>query len=336
MNNPVKIKFCDYWDGFDPKADALYRLISQHRNVVLSDDDPDYVIYSVFGFEFLKHDCVRIFYTGENVRPDFNLCDYAIGFDDFTFGDRNFRWPNFMEYEDQISELATRAPLSAEAARGRAKFCNFLYSNSRADPIRDRFFHALNAVKHVDSAGRHLNNMPKAVGDRYAQDWTTSKIPFMAQYKFSIAFENTASPGYTTEKLMHALLARTVPIYWGSDTASLDFNPAAFIQCRDEQDFDDVIRRVQTLDADEDAYLEVLNQPAFTNGALEKMSTRRLAAFLQNIFDQPLETARRRPRYGSTQVYEKNMRRLLDGPSGAKGVARSVRDLFRGARSRFS
>lgn len=134
---------------------------------------------------------------------------------------------------------------------------------------------------------------------------------------------------------MHALLARTVPIYWGSDTVGLDFNPAAFIQCRDEKDFDDVIRRVQTLDQNDEAFLAMLNQPAFAEGALEKMSTRRLAAFLQNIFDQPLETARRRPRYGSTRVYEKNMRRLLEAPGSVKGAARSVRDLFRSARSRF-
>lgn len=38
----------------------------------------------------------------------------------------------------------------------------------------------------------------------------------MRRYKFTIAFENQSYPGYVTEKIADALMAGTVPIYWGA------------------------------------------------------------------------------------------------------------------------
>ena len=35
-------------------------------------------------------------------------------------------------------------------------------------------------------------------------------------YKFYLAFENSQSPGYVTEKLWQALKMGSVPIYWGA------------------------------------------------------------------------------------------------------------------------
>lgn len=35
-----------------------------------------------------KYDCIKIFFTGEEQSPDFNIADYAVGYDDIRFGDR--------------------------------------------------------------------------------------------------------------------------------------------------------------------------------------------------------------------------------------------------------
>src|SRR5690606_34891130 len=94
-------------------------------------------------------------------------------------------------------------------------FCNFIYSNSKANPARDRFFHQLNTYKEVTAPGTHLNNSNLFVGERFAADWMFSKLKFQSQCKFTIAFENTSSPGYTTEKILHAFISNTIPIYWG-------------------------------------------------------------------------------------------------------------------------
>lgn len=57
-------------------------------------ENPDYVFYSVFSNEYLLYpNAVRVFFTGENIAPDFQMCDYAIGFERLLFGDRYIRFP---------------------------------------------------------------------------------------------------------------------------------------------------------------------------------------------------------------------------------------------------
>ncbi len=58
-------------------------------------NEVEYLFFSVFSQNYLDFDCIRIFYTGENIFPDFNLCDYAIGFgfEKLTIGDRYFADP---------------------------------------------------------------------------------------------------------------------------------------------------------------------------------------------------------------------------------------------------
>ena len=36
---------------------------------------------------------VKIFYTQENLCPDFNFADYGIGFEELTYGDRYLQFP---------------------------------------------------------------------------------------------------------------------------------------------------------------------------------------------------------------------------------------------------
>ncbi|RVY51975.1 fucosyltransferase, partial [Helicobacter pylori] len=40
----------------------------------------------------------RVFYTGENEVPNFNLFDYAIGFDELDFNNRYLRMPLYYAY----------------------------------------------------------------------------------------------------------------------------------------------------------------------------------------------------------------------------------------------
>lgn len=68
-------------------------------------------------------------------------------------------------------------------------------------------FEALKKYKKVNSGGRYLNNIGRAVVD---------KIQFESRHKFSICFENSSYPGYTTEKIIEAFAAKTIPIYWGN------------------------------------------------------------------------------------------------------------------------
>ena len=37
-----------------------------HFNIIVDANQPDFLIYSCFGFKFLTYNCLKIFYTGEN------------------------------------------------------------------------------------------------------------------------------------------------------------------------------------------------------------------------------------------------------------------------------
>ncbi|MDD2539593.1 MAG: glycosyltransferase family 10 [Desulfuromonadaceae bacterium] len=303
----IKLFFSDFSRDFVIENDHFYSLLSKRYNILIDSTSPDYLIYSCYGFDHLKYDCVKIFYTAENLRPDFNLCDYAIGFDYLEFGDRYIRFPNYARYGDQFEQLENIRKVTSLTDKDR--FCNFLYSNAEADPARDQFFERLSEYKKVDSAGRHRNNMGAKAGDRYDTNWRTSKIDFLKKYKFTIAFENSSSIGYTTEKIMHAFAAGSVPIYWGNPAIAKEFNKDSFVNCHDFSGFDQVISHVIQLDGNLERYLGTLNQPCFIDGKIPyELSSQCLLKFFEAIFDQPLESARRRPRYGTTIFYEEDMK----------------------------
>jgi hypothetical protein len=150
------------------------------------------------------------------------------------------------------------------------------------------------------------------VGERAAKDWMFTKIEFQSSCKFSIAFENTSSPGYTTEKLLHAFITGTIPIYWGNPEVTKDFNPKAFINCHDFESFEDVVSKVKEIDNDEEMFLSMLNEPPFRNNIIpENLKTDTLLNFLQNIFEQMKEDAFQRSFYGTAVKYENNIKEMI-------------------------
>ncbi|MBU9698223.1 hypothetical protein GU927_010240 [Rhodobacteraceae bacterium HSP-20] len=51
----------------------------------------------------------------------------------------------------------------------------------------------------------------------------------LAPYQYSIIIENVREKSYFTEKLVDALLCRTIPIYWGAPDIDCYFDPAGMI-----------------------------------------------------------------------------------------------------------
>ncbi|MCM8570509.1 glycosyltransferase family 10 [Gramella jeungdoensis] len=303
----IRIWFSDFYPGFNPKENPFIKLLSKKFEIIFDDQNPDFLIYSCYGLDFLKYDCVRIFYTGENLRPDFNLCDYAIGFDYLDFGDRYLRFPNFALFEGQFNKLIDNDRHVPE----KKYFCNFIYSNNKANPIRDRFYFMLNEYKPITSPGKHLNNSNIDIGKRNDPAWMFSKLDFQSQCKFTIAFENSSSPGYTTEKLMHAFLANSIPIYWGDPLVEKDFNSRAFINCHRYNSLEEVVQRIKELDKNNEKYSAMLNEKPFAQDQIpENLSKQKVIEFLEMIFNQNLREAIRRPKYGTTLNYENQLKTL--------------------------
>ena len=254
----VKVMFTDMWKSFNINHADYYfewRMMSKNWAPELS-NDPEFLFFSCFGNEHLKYDCIKIFYTPENVRPNFNVCDYSFSYD-YPITDRNYRLPLYRRWAGYKELLKLRDP--EKIISENRKFCNILISNANAKE-RVKFFNLLSRFKKIDSGGGYLNN----IGYRIKKG-VDNKLNWMKNYKFSITFENSTYPGYTTERLMHALLTNTIPIYWGNPLASLDFNPKAFINCHDYASFEEVIELIMEIDNNDALYLEYLSQPFLLN-----------------------------------------------------------------------
>lgn len=287
----VKIKFVDFYTGFNKQDNEFLHILQRYFKVVQC-DDPDYIIYSDLGNEHLKYDCIRIFFTGECHTPDFNECDYAIGFDRLQFGDRYARIPlyNILQYKKDYQSLRKRSKYTKEDMKDR-NFCSFVVSNCFAQDKRAGFFKLLSQYKPVASGGRYMNNIGGAVRDKHE---------FLKQYKFNIAFENCSYDGYATEKIMEAFAAGVVPIYYGDPRIAEDFNPKAFVNAHDFPSFEAMIECIKKIDNDDELYLSMLNEPIIQPDA----DIKDLEPFLLNIFEQPLEKAGRRAHSQTTRAME--------------------------------
>ena len=285
MKKHIKIKFVDVWKNFGQgkQPNDFLDILQRFYDVEIS-DNPQYLFYSIFGNEHLKYNCVRIFFTGECITPNFNECDYAIAFDRLTFGDRYLRVPlyNLFQYKSEYDSLLNRTSLAKTDLDTYKGFCSFVVSNCFANDMRAIFYDKLSAYKKVSSGGRFRNNIGGAVVDKKA---------FLAEHKFTIAFENTSYDGYCTEKIMEAFAAGVVPIYWGDPNVAKDFNPESFINVHDFSSFDEVVECVRKIDNDDDLYLKMRN----ANPLLKETTDNGLAVFLCNIINQDYDKSFRRP-----------------------------------------
>lgn len=294
-NQPIKVKFTDFWKEFPYNNPYVLRdLFKKHYNICVS-ENPDFLFYSVFGNEHEKYDCTKIFVTGENryicldlkgnsrrneIRQiDFRECDFAISHY-YIEDPRYYRLPVYFRHWGLGAIKQLQKNQNIEKIMGKKKkFCCFVYSNKKALK-RINFFRKLSSYKKVDSAGKVLNNTgifaPR--GHRF--------LDFLSEYKFVIAFENSSTPGYTTEKMFRAMQAKTIPIYWGNPWIDREFNSASFINCHDYASDEEVIARVIELDNNEELYREVLAQPYLKlNKIPDRFKTQNILKFFNKIFN---------------------------------------------------
>lgn len=264
----LRIKFVDFWSQFKWKWFFVFNeIIPKFYDVRIVDHNPDVLFFSSFGKEHLQYsDCKKIFYTAEawpglDEREHFLDCDYSFSFHYRPDDENHYRFPSWVFWRgyDNLYQL-TQPRNPQKILNSKSKFCNFLYSNDKPTE-RKEFFKELSEYKKVDSAGSVLNNMDTDVGRGEDIEWTSN-------YKFNIAFENKKYPGYTTEKILRAFLAKTIPIYWGNPHIEEDFNKDAFINVKDSDDFSCYVEQVKELDEDDDKYKEMIMQPPFKNNEI--------------------------------------------------------------------
>jgi len=177
------------------------------------------------------------------------------------------------------SDLVNRkTPASvANALKAKTQFACFMYSH--ASRGRDRIFDVISdKYKPVIPLGaakqdRRLPWMPAPAFDRFVRNETLTyndlAVERYKSCKFVIAGESWMLDGYITEKLVNAMIAHAVPIYWGPPDVVHTFNAASFINAGSLSE-DALVAEVRRLDQNDTAYALKLLEPWFPGDALPR------------------------------------------------------------------
>lgn len=129
-----------------------------------------------------------------------------------------------------VGQVSLPAMLSAPRPKTAAfPVCHF-QSNRYDRSGRTAYVAELMKRVKIASYGKVLPTVPRP-GDVEGRD---ARLAIMAQHKFTLAFENSVSPDYVSDKFFDALIAGSVPVYLGAPNVA-DFapGPRSFIDTAD-------------------------------------------------------------------------------------------------------
>lgn len=260
---------------------------------------------------YYNQGAILIYQAGEASFPDLTIFDYAIAINTrLTNLDRIVRIPpTFFYSRSTIKNVKINDLTFIEAKKlyeQKTSFCNFIYSNPVAHPMRDSLFHEISKYKKVDSLGGHLNNM-KNKTNRRNKNWAVLSVKMKEPYKFTIASENALFDGYTSEKLLTSFQAHSIPIYWGNPYVAEEFNKEAFVNCHDYDTVEQIVERIKEIDNNKELWSKMISAPWQTNDQIIKANNQMkvFASFMQKLFADDLASLRRRPEGTFADIYAK-------------------------------
>lgn len=279
----LKVNFVDFWNGFSKTDNYFFHLLGQKYEVVIDEKDPDVLFFSVDyslnkeSLKYSNHRSLKIFFTGESIDPNYDSdvpktysnfsANYSIAKCDASFSfkedsENNLRlplwalhidWFNVGRYGDNPSFLVPIDEIYSNrfAEYPKSKFCAAVFSN----PTKERLslVNKLSSYSKVDCYGSPFANH---------SDGELAKFEILKNYRFSICPENRIEQGYFTEKLFHAKIAGTIPIYAYNKNDEFDFNEKCFINILDFPSYDELVYFIDKIDS-EKLYESFTNQPLF-------------------------------------------------------------------------
>jgi hypothetical protein len=287
----MKIFINGFWGGFVENTDPtkflffknLFELVFNEKIEIGNENDSDILFESVFSdktyITYKKWKCT-FFFNGESqqriINDHFKNNRYRLSqipnYDCILTGKftnkttKVINLPLFIPYiysNNYINILQNQPRIDIVPQKN---ICAVI-SNSNC-PKRNYFLDKLEKKIHVNYAGNFRNNIPKIPG-AYNSD---EILNFYSQYKFVICLENTKQETYITEKIINGFLAKTIPIYWGSDNICDYFNEERFINIKNlnETNIDEAINNIISIINDNNKYLEIVNKPILNNSILNR------------------------------------------------------------------
>lgn len=144
-------------------------------------------------------------------------------------------------------------------------FCAYLYSVTCEHRVR--YFNVINSYLPVTALGkccgppgikttRHVHNDVESYNDIAIELYSNGG------FKFVIAIENSMGKGYSTEKLINAIIANCIPIYWGDSHIFNYINKSRLIYAPDYTDID-LVSRIKEINENAELFDEIISEPCF-------------------------------------------------------------------------
>jgi hypothetical protein len=233
--------------GNDPNDTIFYPSAYHFLHNIFSHAAPrdyDYLLAQSYLFdEFLSCEKPKLFFTREpipSMSPDTRkriqseqLKPYIYGYDEPDIEKRMF-YVVFYEDKNKFIKKAERSLVA-----WRDKLCCIInrYSEKTTTNL------VLKRIEFVKAMGGDIDihGAEPGVGPNRWKEFPNycgvvkDKLQTLREYNFVLAFENTDYPGYITEKIIHAFMAGTVPLYWGGGGYLEETIPNnCYIDCRDQ------------------------------------------------------------------------------------------------------
>ena len=285
----IPIKFTDWWNGYDPKADPFFHDFLFNNYDLKFSENPEVIFSFVPYFGRNEADkypnAKKVYYSGEYITNE--VIHSILDKGHYLIYSAAIDHPNYLQMGEMEKYRFYGQELKYEIPE-KKRFCSFIYQSNRFENIckREEFCKKLSEYKRVDCMGRSLHNHdePRLAG-RYNGPSNSglgkSNIDVIKDYKFNIGYENRSYPGYLTEKIWWGFLANTISIYWGDTNVYDTFHRGSFI-CRHDYDSNkDMIEYIKYLDQNEDAYNEVLVSPKIKDKY--RFSDERIIKFFNKI-----------------------------------------------------
>jgi len=257
----IKIAFADFWPEWNVE-DFITPILKKHFTVIYDPNHPNVVFHSIFNRMVAtpRYTCKKVLILAENWRPTQFGSHYSISFDPKT--ERNFRLPLWQMYWLLKPEFKDRL-FERKRIEEFERFCAFTVSNP-SNMLRNNHFDIISQYKKVNAYGKVRMNDLGLSKESQGKYWRDAKDKFFTDHphKFMMAYENTSTPGYCTEKLMDAFLVGSLPIYWGDPKIKEDWNQKAFINVQTQSGWFDFIK---TADENKTFWEEFYMEPVFTD-----------------------------------------------------------------------
>jgi len=286
-------------------------------NISYSMDQEDTYIGSKPVQYDLNSDKIKFIYVSGEVA-DFQSClrmdnHWSIGYSDFKH-EKYLRqpsgifdvWTLFDECrltDAPFNWLTEKRDFEKIKARNN-RFCSITQASH--NDFRKKVFDKLGEYKTVTSSGPWEQNIdPSEALNKY--QWNNAslylgrmdgltyreKIGFFEKYKFNMAIHFTNTPFILQEKIFHAFFSGAIPIFYGNPYILYEgFNPNSFINLHTyetqygDKMFEYFLEDIKTLDTDDIAYRNMIEQPIFANNKLPQyMDFDYTLSFLEKIIE---------------------------------------------------